>query len=234
MRTVTNRRRRAVRSGLPRTLALSAWVAAVSCTPPIHGDVPRLETPDWTSSGTLALRRTKADEADSGFLLRHPEHPTVYRYDTAALRLSTAPAGQWPAATTPIVVCDPARLSTLRIDAPSRRLLGPAGNPVETAGSSVLGSWPARGGHSVAILSAARAGHRAMLPFLGSGGGDHQHFHQLHDPRTGQPTGTVFRLPLVSEGTVLLACWSPDDGYVIYHDRLFRNLAIVPNDRSKG
>jgi hypothetical protein len=196
------------------------------------GDVPLLDTPAWRGmklkyGEQLMLRR--ASENGGPLLLKYSNQPVVYKYDPLRQDLTAVTDDEWEHAHGRIAECSkqfsPSPL-ILKIDAQKNRLIAKE-RVVPTAGRTPLGLTESPGGKWVAVLSAEGFKWPSLLPFEGSNGASGQYYHQLMSLPDAAATGKPIRIPTRRNYDTLIACWSADEQYVIYHHVTFNYLSVV-------
>jgi len=186
---------------------------------------PRFETPAWLSSMGVGPLQTRRD-GDALFL---KVGEAVYRHDPATGTMRASTIGEWNASPSPIGDCDrPVATTKLAIESDTNRLVDARGKHVKTAGQTALAIAVSPDGVRAAVLSAAGSRARSLMPFLGSGGADGQHYHQLFS-LAGDivPVGDAVLLPFGGAKENLRVCWSSDGKDLLYTDIIYSKLSIA-------
>ena len=185
----------------------------------------RFETPAWQSAGDLSLRLF-----EGGLLLRHRPSGKVYFHPEGTAELVAVPDERWEKGEATVAACGaqgPPSSRILLID-PGTATLKVGERRIPVAGGRALALRAAPGNGLVAVLSAGGAEGGALIPFFGGGVAAGPFYHQVFALPGIVPVGRPVRLPLSAEDEAITLCWAPDHRYVVYHDVLFFELAIIP------
>jgi hypothetical protein len=179
-------------------------------------------TPSWAKDGELSLRVSEGE-----LLLRHNGSPVLYAYDRGARLLREVSSERWSAAEGATIECASAgrpASKDWRIDPQAGLLRG--GTPQRLAGARPLLVRLSPSARWLSALSAT-AGGDSLLPALGGAPVHGPLLHEVLFAADGQSAGPSARLAAELERTLVLACWSPDERDIVYHDRLFTRLSVA-------
>ena len=230
------------------SLALWTLWGLIGCGPSASLEpADRFDAPAWSRPGRLFLR-VDAANTDTLLLRQEPldstggtagaDNAVVYRHRPTERSLKRATLDDWNRQTSGICECElqqAVSTAPLRLDAKTNTLHH-GDRLVPTEGKTVLLVVVApdreRGGKSergkkAAVLTAEGARSGSVAPAIGQGGASGRHFHQVFTLAEGTIVGEPVELPLSSERTALGACWSADGRWIVYHDVLFRHVAIL-------
>jgi hypothetical protein len=199
-----------------------AAIISSACSRPEPKALPLFTTPRWSATGDLSLR-----VAGSELLLQHQGSAVLYVYDRQARTLHEADASRWTKAEGATVDCSGGGrpLSTAwRIDPQAGLLRG--NTPQRLAGDRPLLLRLSPSGQWLSALSTT-AGGDSLLPAIGSAPAQGPLWHEVLFAVDGKSAGGSVRLPTELGRTLILACWSPDERDVVYHDQFFTKISIA-------
>jgi hypothetical protein len=212
------------------------------------------ETPFWRQPGDLLLRSGATPE--EGLLFQHltaeqvvlrqygaTSAPAVnapcgatYRLRPEAARLEPAGTQDWR--TDPDRTCDCATRREQPLPAPFvfdavATVLRRDGQPVSTAGQSVLEVLPSPDGTRLAVLSAAGVARSSVAPGLGQRGPEGPYFVEVFQLDGFRRLGAALRFPgaLTAETRPWQGCWSAAARELVYTDLTHQTLWLVHLDK---
>lgn len=201
---------------------MMAMLFSAACSRSEPKTLASFATPGWAVDGELSLRSSGAE-----LLLQHSNSKVLYVYDRQAQKLSQAEPSRWAAVGGNTVACASAGRpdsDAWRIDPQAGLLRGGASQRLSGARPLLVRLSPS--GRWLAALSAAGGGD-SLLPALGGAPVQGPLLHEVLFAADGKSAAGSSRLPSALERSLVLACWSPDERDIVYHDRLFTRISVA-------
>lgn len=185
------------------------------------------DLPEWRGltreyGDRFSLRRET--EGAGALLMKHSRRDVIYKHDPDRGTLSAVAAGEWERARGEVAKCDE-QFPRANLLVTREHRLTADGREVSAAGRTVLGVAESPSGRWAAVLSASGDAGVSAVPFAAGGGASGRYYHQLLAlPGTGW-VGATLEVPTRNEE--MIACWSADEQYVVYHHADFNYLSVV-------